>query len=52
MSDEVPPLRPGKFSKGGRNLGPAGPRPERPPRPAGLPGWVTQTPAQPRPPKL
>ena len=49
--DPVPPLRPGTY-KGGRNLGPAGPRPERPPRPMGLPGWVVQNPAPPQPPKL
>lgn len=34
-SDEAPPLRPGNFSKGGRDLGPAGPRPERPPAAGG-----------------
>lgn len=51
MSDDVPPLRPGKYNKGGRNLDPAPPRPERGPRPMGLPGWVIQPPTPPQPPK-
>ena len=50
MSDFVKPLRPGKYSKGGRNLDPPSPRPERGPRPMGLPGWVVQAPAPPSPP--
>lgn len=51
MSDLVPPLEPGKFNKGGRNLEPSTPRPVHPPRPMGLPGWVIQPPEQPRIPR-
>jgi hypothetical protein len=50
MSDNVQPLRPGKYSKGGRNTEPLPPRPDRSPRPAGLPGWVVQPPPS-HPPK-
>jgi hypothetical protein len=51
MSDTVPPLRPGKYDKGGRNTEPLPPRPDRAPRPMGLPGWVVQQPQAPYPPK-
>jgi hypothetical protein len=51
MTDSAPPLRPGTYSKGGRNLEPPTPRPERGPRPTGLPGWITQLPTPPQPPK-
>ena len=50
--DKTPPLRPGKYSKGGRNTDPLPPRPLGPPRPMGLPGWVTQLPAPSQLPKL
>lgn len=51
MHDAVPPLRPGTYSKGGRNTEPLPPRPDRSPRPTGVPGWVVQPPASnpPRP---
>ena len=44
IGSTVPLFVPATYSKGGRNAGPRTPRPASPPRPMGLPGWVTYTP--------
>jgi hypothetical protein len=44
IGSTVPAFVPGRYSKGGRNPGPRTPRPEHPPPPMGLPGWVTYMP--------